>query len=87
MHLNQKNVVLCGTNNLPQDSPKDIVDGILEIAISFQTNYSCVNVVICGILAHDNSSSVNLVAIKKVNQILKLKCYKSSYTFASYNSG
>ena len=33
--LNQKNVViLCGTNNLLLDSPKDIADGILEIARS-----------------------------------------------------
>ena len=33
--LNLKNVVvLCGTNNLLLDSPKDIADGILEIARS-----------------------------------------------------
>ena len=38
-------VVLRGTNNLLLDSPKDIVDGILEIARSFKTNYSCVNVI------------------------------------------
>ena len=42
--LNLKNVVLCGPNNLLLDSPKDIADGILEIARSFETNYSCVSV-------------------------------------------
>ena len=84
---NLKNVVvLCGTNNLLLDSPKDIADGILEIARSFEINYSCVNVIICGILPRDNSWSVNRVSIKKVNQIQKLKCYKSSYTFRSYDS-
>ena len=79
---NIKNVVvLCGTNNLLLDSPKDIADGILEIARSFEINYTCVNVIICGILPRDDSWSVNRVYIKKVNQILKLKCCESSYTF------
>ena len=53
--LNLKNVVvLCGTNNLRLDSPKDIADGILEIARLFETNYSCVNIIICGILPRDD---------------------------------
>ena len=37
-------VVLCESNNLLLDSPKDIAGGILEIARSFKTNYNCVNV-------------------------------------------
>ena len=57
---NLKNVtVLCGTNNLLQDSPKVIADGILEIARSFETNYSCGSVIICSILPRDDSWSVN----------------------------
>ena len=53
---NLKNVVvLCGTNNLLLDASKDIADGILEIARSFEINYSCVNVIICGILSRDDS--------------------------------
>ena len=79
-------VVLCGTKNLPLDSPKDIADGFLEIATSFKTNYGRVNVIICGILPRDDSWSVNRVSIKKVNQILKLKCCKSSYTFVGYET-
>ena len=54
---------------------------------SSQTNYSCVNVIICGILPRDDSWSVNRVYIKKLNQILRLKCYESSYIFVSYDSG
>ena len=77
-------VVLCGTNNLLLDSRKDIADGILEIARSFKTNYSCVNVISCGILPRDDSWSVNWMSIKKVNQILKLKCYESPYAFFSF---
>ena len=85
---NLKNVVvLCGTNNLLLDSPKDIADGILEIARPFEMNYSCVNVIICGILPRDYSWSVNRVSIKRVNQILKLECCESSCTFASHGRG
>ena len=80
-------VVLCGTNNLLLNSPKGIVGGILEIARSFETNYGCVNVIICVILPRDDSWSVYRVSIKKVNQILNLKRYKSSYTFVSYDRG
>ena len=83
----KNDVVLCGTNNLLLDLPKDITDGILEIGRSFKTNYSCVNIIICGILPPDDSWSVNWVSIINVNQILKLKCYESSYTFASHSSG
>ena len=78
---------LCGTNNVLLDSPRNTVDGILEVPRSFKTNYSCANVVIYGILPRDDSFSVNRVSIKKVNQILKLKCYESSYTFVVYDSG
>ena len=64
---NLKNVVvLCGTNSLLMDSPKDVADGILEIGRSFKTNYSCINVIICGILPRDNSWPVNWVSIRKV---------------------
>ena len=79
--------VLCETNNLLLDSPEDIVDGILEIARLFKTSYTCVNVVICGMLPGDDSWSVNWVSIKEVNQVLKLKYYESSYTFVGYDSG
>ena len=31
-----KNIILCGANNLQQDSPEDIVDGIIEIGHCFK---------------------------------------------------
>lgn len=55
---NLKNVVvLFGGNNLQLDSLKHVTYDILEIARSFQTNYSSVNIVICGILPRENSLS------------------------------
>ena len=74
---NLKNVVaLCGTINLLLDSPKDIAYGILEMARSFKTNYSCVNVIICGILPRDDSWSVNRVSIKKSKPNSEIKVFR-----------
>ena len=76
-------VILCGTNNLFTDSPKDIADGILEIAQTFQSKYSSINVAIGGILPRDVSWSINRKLIKEVNEILKAKCCKSFFIYIS----
>ena len=81
-----KNAILCGTNNLFQDSPGDIADGIIEILQAFQSKYNSINIAIGGILPHDASWSFNWVLIKEVNEILKAKCSKSFFTHISYDS-
>ena len=43
-------VILCGTNNLLQNLPEDIADGIVEIAQTFQSSYNSINIAIGGIL-------------------------------------
>ena len=63
-------VILCGTNNLLQDSPEDIADGIIEIARTFQSKYHSINIATGG----DASGSINRVLIKEFNEILKAKC-------------
>ena len=60
-------VILCGTNNLLQDSSEDITDGIVEITQSFQSSYNSINIAIVGILPHDASWSISQVLIKEVN--------------------
>ena len=79
-------VIFCGTNNLFQDSPEDIADGIVEIAQTFQSSYNSINIAIGGILPRDASCSINQVLIKEVNQILKAKCSKSFFICISYDS-
>ena len=69
-------VILCETNNLFQDSPEDIPDGIVQIAQTFQSNYNSINIAIGGLLPHDASLSINRMLIKEVKQILKAKCPK-----------
>ena len=79
-------VILCGTNNLFQDSSEDIADGILEIAQTFQSSYNSINIANGGILPRDASWSINWVLIKEVNQILKAKCSKSFFIYVGYDS-
>ena len=78
-------VILCGTNNLFQDSPEDIADGVIEIAETFQSKYNSINIVIGGILPRDASWSINLVLIKEVNEILKEKCSRLFFIYISYD--
>ena len=59
-----KMLLLFGTNNLFQDSPEDIADGIIEIVQTFQSKYNSINIAIGGILSHDASWSINWVLIK-----------------------
>ena len=79
-------VILCGTNNLFQDSLEDIADGIIEIAQTFQSKYNSINIAIGGILPPDASWSINRVLIKEVNEILKEKCFKLFFIYISYDS-
>ena len=46
-------VILCSTNNLYLDAPKDIADGIIEIGSTFKRLYTNFNVFICRILPRD----------------------------------
>ena len=79
-------VILCGTNNLFQDSPEDIADGVIEIAETFQSKYNSINIAIGGILPRDASWYINRVLIKEVNEILKEKCSRLFFIYISYDS-
>ena len=39
-----KKVVLCGTNNLNQNPPEDITDGIIEVANTFKSKYDSISI-------------------------------------------
>ena len=74
-------VILCGTNNRHLVAPEDIADSIIEIGSTFKRLYTNVNVFICGILSRDCYWSINRVYIKDVNEILKLKCVRFSFSY------
>ena len=60
-------IILCNTNNLHQDSPEDIVNGLIKIASCFKQRNNAINVFICGILSCDDTSLINRLLIKETN--------------------
>ena len=66
--LSVKNVViLCGTNNIPIDTSRDIADCIISIGSIFQKKSSGIVVNVCGLITRDESWLVNRGLINKVN--------------------
>ena len=55
LSLLSKIVILCGTNNIFNDSPYDIVDGIIKIASNFEKIYPNSSIYISGSLPRDKS--------------------------------
>ena len=85
--LSVKNVaILCGTNNIPIDTPHDIVDCIISIASIFQKKSSGTNVSVCGLILHE-CWSVNRVIINEVNEILNHQCNINGFAFKFQDQG
>ena len=70
----QNAVILCGTNNIQRDSSEDIVDGILEIALTLRRKYNHLHIVVCGLLPRDENWPVNQIYIREINDYLSYKC-------------
>ena len=66
--------MMCGTNNIQDNSLEDIVDGIAEVALSLRRKYHPIAIYVCGLLPHDNNCSINRIYIEKMNNYL---CCKS----------
>ena len=82
-----KNVILCGTNNIPIDSPRDIADCIISIASIFQKKSSGINVSACCLILPDECWSVNSVLINEVNEILNHQCNINGFDFIFQDHG
>ena len=78
----KKVVVLCGTNNLNQYLPEDII----EVASTFKSKYGSISVFVCSILYRDFNWFAARVYIKEVNDILKTKCSQSCFIFICSDS-
>ena len=74
-------VILCGTNNLDQDSPEDIVDGIIKIGYCFKERHHLINIFIYGLLPRDEYNLVDRVYITETNKISKVKCLLQKFIF------
>ena len=74
-------IILCGTNNIQYDTTEDIVDGILEIALTLRSKYHLINVVICGLIPRKDIWSINRIYINEINNDLLCKCKQNGLTF------
>ena len=77
----QNAVISCGTNNIQRGASEDIVDGILEIALSLKRKYHHLNIVACGLLPRDVNWSVNRIYIYEINDYLLYKCSLNDFNF------
>ena len=81
-------VILCGTNNTPTGTPRDIADCIISsIGSIFQKISSGINVSVCGLIPRDECWSVNRVLINEVNKILKYQCNIKGFVFIYQDHG
>ena len=80
-------VILCGTNNIPFDTPCDIADCTVSIGSIFQKKSSGIDVSVCGLIPRDESWLVNTGLINEVNEILKYQCNINGFTFILQDHG
>ena len=78
--------ILCGTNNLYQDSPEDIENDLIIMASCFKQGSNSMNVFICGILPRDDISSINRLLIKESKNILKSSRYLNHINLINQNT-
>ena len=64
-------VILCRTNNIQNDTPRDIANCIISIGSIFQKKSSGINVILCDLILCDECWLVNRVLINEANKILK----------------
>lgn len=61
---------LCGTNNLYEDPPYEIVDGIIAAASVLEKKYNDPKIIVFALLPRDESWSKNQIIIKEINELL-----------------
>ena len=80
-------IIHCGTNNLNRDSPGDIADAIISIALTIKNKHPLVNVTIAGLLLRDpNLTSTLRYNISKTNYHLEISCNKYNFAFINKES-
>ena len=76
---------MCGTNNIQRDSSEDIVEEILEIALTLRRKYNHLNIIVCDLLPHDENWSVNQIYNREINDYLSCKCDLNGVNFINPN--
>ena len=80
-------VILCGTNNIPKGSLRDIDDCIISTGSKFRKKPNSINVIVCGLIPRDECWSVTKVLINEVNEILNYQCNINGFAFIFQDYG
>ena len=80
----QNAVIICDTNNIQNHSVEDIVDGVVEIALSLRRIYHPIVIFACGLLPRDSNWSVNRVYIDEINNYLCCKSKLNDINFINH---
>ena len=80
----QNAVIICDTNNIQNHSVEDIVDGVVEIALSLRRIYHPIVIFACGLLPRDSNWSVNRVYIDEINNYLCCKSKLNGINFINH---
>ena len=83
-------VLHCGTNNIDNDKPIDIAEGILSIVNYVHERKPNIFIIIVGLLPRDQFSTLRRQKLKAVNDLLDSFCrniYKEELYFIKPASG
>ena len=86
-NLNVKYVfILCGTNNIDQNSSQSIASTIISAGLAFQKSSHKIHVVIIPLLPRDYKHSRRRGIINTVNKLLKFQCLNNGFHFLKFKS-
>ena len=75
-------IIHCGTNNISKDSPSEIANSILCIALLFKKRNPCLKIIITRIFLWDDKFSRFCIIVPQINQLLKI--FTSTYDFIDF---
>ena len=81
----QNAVILCATSNIQRNLSEDIVDDILEIALTSRRTYNHLNIAVCGLLSRDENWSINPIYIREINDYLSYQYDLNGVNFIKRN--
>ena len=77
-------VIQCGTNNIEENTPNDIANGLLCSALIINSRNRATNIYITGLLPRDFRETYKRNRIKRVNKLIREKCSSISTPRINY---
>ena len=77
-------VIHCGTNNIEENTPNDIANGLLCSALIINSRNRATNICITGLLPRDFRETYKRNRIKRVNKLIREKCSSLSTPRINY---